>query len=70
MRRYLVMSAKRGARIAQIRLIHALRRGDPDLTDGQGSDPIAELTQRLRHPARWRFTHPVQAMRRAIRPNA
>ena len=31
------------------------------------SDPIADLTERLRHPVRWRLTHPVQAIHRAAR---
>jgi hypothetical protein len=31
------------------------------------SEPIADLTERLRHPVRWRLKHPIQAIRRATR---
>jgi hypothetical protein len=31
------------------------------------SCPIADLTERLRHPVRWRLKHPIQAIRRATR---
>lgn len=29
-------------------------------------DPVADLTERLRHPVLWRMAHPVKAARRAI----
>jgi hypothetical protein len=70
MHKYLVMSAERAARFAQIALVHTFRRHEPYFADALGSDPISELTQRVRHPARWRLTHPVQAIGRALRLNA
>lgn len=27
-------------------------------------DPLEDLTERLRHPIRWRLSHPIRAMRR------
>jgi hypothetical protein len=30
-------------------------------------DPIVELTERLRHPVRWRLEHPLYAVSRAAR---
>lgn len=32
----------------------------------KASDPVADLTERLRHPVRWSLTHPVQAIRRTL----
>ncbi len=32
-------------------------------------DPVADLMERLRHPVRWAFAHPIQAIRRRSRSN-
>lgn len=32
----------------------------------EATDPVADLTERLRHPMLWRMAHPVKALRRAV----